>query len=149
MPPGSCRFRLNTLLHSHPRDPWLHPRTAYIHVPFCAHHCGYCDFAVTAGADHLIDHYLDALAVELASLHEPRPVETLFIGGGTPTQLNPAQLERLLAAIRRWLPLQEKQPHSVPEYSIEYTPDSLTAEKLALLKASGVTRVSIGVQSFR
>ena len=41
--------------------PWLEPRTAYIHVPFCAHHCGYCDFAVTAGQDHLIEHYLDAL----------------------------------------------------------------------------------------
>ena len=53
--------------------PWLDPRTAYIHVPFCAHHCGYCDFAVTAGHDHLIELYLDALAAELAALGEPRP----------------------------------------------------------------------------
>jgi oxygen-independent coproporphyrinogen-3 oxidase len=85
--------------------PWLDPRTAYIHVPFCAHHCGYCDFAVAAGQDHLIELYLDALASELATLGEPRPVETLFIGGGTPTHLNPDQLAQLLGMINRWLPL--------------------------------------------
>ena len=78
---------------------WLEPRTAYIHVPFCAHHCGYCDFAVTAGNDHLIDLYLEAIATELATLGEPRPVESLFIGGGTPTHLSADQLERLLAAV--------------------------------------------------
>ncbi len=127
--------------------PWLDPRTAYIHVPFCAHHCGYCDFAVTAGRDHLIELYLDALAAELATLGEPRPVETLFIGGGTPTYLNPDQLARLLAAIRRWLPL--VSPDAPPEFSIESTPDSLTDEKAAVLAAYGVNRVSVGVQSFR
>src|SRR3954454_7468241 len=88
------------------RPPWLDPRTAYIHVPFCAHHCGYCDFAVAAGQDHLIELYLDALGAELATLGEPRPVETLFIGGGTPTYLTPDQLRRLLESIRRWLPLE-------------------------------------------
>ena len=124
--------------------PWLEPRTAYIHVPFCAHHCGYCDFAVAAGNDHLIDHYLDALALELATLGEPRPVETLFIGGGTPTYLNPDQLRRLLESINRWLPVPRGN-----EYSIESTPDSLDDEKAAVLAAHGVTRVSVGVQSFR
>src|SRR5580658_2805744 len=96
--------------------PWLEPRTAYIHIPFCAHHCGYCDFAVAAGQDHLIEHYLDALALELASLGRPREVETLFIGGGTPTYLNPDQLDRLLAAINQWLPLSVNG-----EFSIEST----------------------------
>jgi oxygen-independent coproporphyrinogen-3 oxidase len=48
--------------------PWLAPRTAYVHVPFCAHHCGYCDFAVTVGRDHQIELYLEALALELATL---------------------------------------------------------------------------------
>jgi oxygen-independent coproporphyrinogen-3 oxidase len=124
--------------------PWLEPRTAYIHVPFCAHHCGYCDFAVSAGNDHLIEHYLDALALELASLVEPRPVETLFIGGGTPTYLNPDQLRRLLECINRWLPVPRGN-----EYSIESTPDSLDEDKTALLAAHGVTRISVGVQSFR
>src|SRR5881394_3861461 len=82
--------------------PWLTPRTAYIHVPFCAHHCGYCDFAVTAGHDHLIDLYIEALAAELATLGAPRPVESLFIGGGTPTHLSAEQLERLLDAVTKW-----------------------------------------------
>ncbi|AMV23618.1 Oxygen-independent coproporphyrinogen-III oxidase 1 [Gemmata sp. SH-PL17] len=127
--------------------PWLDPRTAYIHVPFCAHHCGYCDFAVTAGQDHLIDLYLDALAAELATLGAPRPVESLFIGGGTPTHLSANQLERLLEAITRWLP--SALEGTSREFSIEANPDSLTEEKAAVLAAVGVNRVSIGVQSFR
>lgn len=126
--------------------PWIEPRTAYLHVPFCAHHCGYCDFAVSAGQDHLIELYLDAVAAELASLGEPRPVESLFIGGGTPTYLNPDQLRRLLEAVDRWLPRQAGGAGG--EYSIESTPDSLTEEKAAVLSAFGVNRVSIGVQSF-
>jgi oxygen-independent coproporphyrinogen-3 oxidase len=124
--------------------PWLDPRAAYIHVPFCAHHCGYCDFAVAAGQDHLIDHYLDALDRELESLRIPHPVETVFVGGGTPTHLGPDRLRRLLRSINRWLPLPPGN-----EFSIESTPDSLDHEKVALLKEHGVTRVSVGVQSFR
>ncbi len=127
------------------QPPWLEPRTAYIHVPFCAHKCGYCDFAVAAGQDHLIELYLDALAFELAALNQPRPVETLFIGGGTPTYLNAAQLDRMLTAITKWLP---RRGHA-PEFSIESTPDSLDDEKLAVLTAFGVNRISVGVQSFR
>ncbi|HEX4608677.1 MAG TPA: radical SAM family heme chaperone HemW [Urbifossiella sp.] len=125
-------------------DPWRHPRTAYIHVPFCAHHCGYCDFAVAAGQDHLADLYLEALAVELGGLAEPFPVETRFIGGGTPTHLTADQLARLLALLNRWLPAP-----AGGEFSIEANPDSLTAGKAAVLAAGGVTRVSLGVQSFR
>src|SRR5437763_4396772 len=123
--------------------PWLWPRAAYLHVPFCAHHCGYCDFAVVTGADDRIDAYLDALQAELALLlGEPQPVETIFIGGGTPTYLSAGQLERLLAAVNHWL------PHA-GEFSIESTPESLSAEKVAVLADHGVNRVSIGVQSFR
>ena len=127
--------------------PWLDPRTAYIHVPFCAHHCGYCDFAVTAGQDHLIDLYVEALAAELATLGDPRPVESLFIGGGTPTHLSADQLGRLLAAVTRWLPLVDQDAKH--EFTIESNPDTLTAEKAAVLAAFGVNRVSIGVQSFQ
>lgn len=123
--------------------PWLLPRAAYVHVPFCAHHCGYCDFAVTAGQDQLMALYLEALGLELATLHEPCPVDTIFIGGGTPTYLPLPLLERLLTAIRRWFPL---QPGG--EWSIESTPESLEADKVALLAGHGVTRVSIGAQSF-
>ncbi|QDU23190.1 radical SAM family heme chaperone HemW [Urbifossiella limnaea] len=125
-------------------DPWFHPRTAYVHVPFCAHHCGYCDFAVATGSDHLVELYLDALAVELAGLGEPFPVETRFIGGGTPTHLSADQLARLLALLNRWLPA---PPGS--EFSVEANPETFNAEKAAALAAGGVTRVSLGVQSFR
>jgi oxygen-independent coproporphyrinogen-3 oxidase len=121
--------------------PWLEPRAAYIHVPFCAHHCGYCDFAVSAGQDHLIELYLDAVSKEFATLGTPRTVETIFIGGGTPTHLSPAQLRRLLELIRNWLP-------GAFEFSVESTPESLNAENVALLADLGVNRVSIGVQSF-
>ncbi len=125
--------------------PWLEPRTAYVHVPFCGHHCGYCDFAVAAGQDELVEPYLDALDLELRSLDRPRPVETLFIGGGTPTYLNLPQLRKLLSSIREWLPTASGS-HS--EYSIESTPESLDADKVELLREFGVNRVSIGVQSF-
>ncbi len=124
--------------------PWLTPHTAYLHVPFCGHHCGYCDFAVTAGQDQLIDVYVEALAAELATLDTPRPVESLFLGGGTPTYLTVAQLDRLLTAVNRWLPLTGPDP----EFSVESTPESLDADKARVLAAHGVTRISIGVQSF-
>src|SRR5438094_7116239 len=81
---------------------WLHPRAAYVHVPFCAHHCGYCDFAVAVGQDERIDAYLDALEIELAQLKTPQPVETLFFGGGTPTYLPHRPLERLLRMVQHW-----------------------------------------------
>lgn len=125
--------------------PWMWPRAAYIHVPFCAHHCGYCDFAIATEQDHLIELYLDALAAELSALGEPQPVRTLFLGGGTPTHLSAAQLERLLSIILRWLPL---DAHSEAEFSIECNPDTLTADKIAVLADQSVNRVSLGAQSF-
>lgn len=119
---------------------WLTPRAAYFHVPFCAHHCGYCDFAVSTGQEHLIELYLDAIAMETRG--PTADVETIFIGGGTPTHLSEEQLTRLLTTVR------ERFPGSVAEFSIESTPESITAEKVKVLKSYGVTRVSIGVQSF-
>jgi len=123
--------------------PWLWPRAAYVHIPFCAHHCCYCDFAVAAGQDHLIDRYLEALGRELATLAEPRPVTTLYLGGGTPTHLAPGQLARLLEVVLRWLPLEPRH-----EFSVEANPATLTADKVAVLAAHGVNRLSLGAQSF-
>src|SRR5262245_19280813 len=123
--------------------PWVWPRAAYVHVPFCAHHCGYCDFAVAAGQDHLIDAYVDALTAELTRLGAPQPVRTLFLGGGTPTHLSAAQLDRLLTAVRAWLP-----PEPGAELSVEANPDGLTADKVSVLADHGVNRVSLGAQSF-
>jgi oxygen-independent coproporphyrinogen-3 oxidase len=98
---------------------------------------------VAAGVDHLRDRYLDALAKELATLGDPQPVQTVFLGGGTPTQLTCGQLERLLLLVRRWLPLGDD-----PEFTIEANPDSLDAAKIAVLADHGVNRVSLGIQSF-
>jgi oxygen-independent coproporphyrinogen-3 oxidase len=112
-------------------------------VPFCAHHCGYCDFAVSTGQDHLIDRYLDALALELATLGEPQKVATLFVGGGTPTYLDTRQLKRLLETVLHWLPLAADG-----EFSIEANPDSLNPGKVTVLAEHGVNRVSLGAQSF-
>lgn len=136
--------RLDGFTENEMMQSWLHPRTAYIHIPFCGHKCGYCDFAVTAGQDHLITLYLEALAEEIARLGTPRPVESIFIGGGTPTYLNAAQLDDLLTHLNRWLPI-----GNAGEFSIESTPESIDAEKLSVLKRHGINRVSIGVQSFQ
>jgi oxygen-independent coproporphyrinogen-3 oxidase len=123
--------------------PWVWPRAAYVHVPFCAHHCGYCDFAIAVGQDHLTELYLDALEAEMATLGASQSVRTLFIGGGTPTHLSAEQLARLLTSIRRWLPL---EPGG--EWTIEANPDTLDADKVAVLADHGVNRVSLGAQSF-
>ncbi|MFO0935473.1 MAG: radical SAM family heme chaperone HemW [Gemmataceae bacterium] len=125
------------------QDRRLVPNAAYFHIPFCAHHCGYCDFAVAAEQDHRIDQYLDALAVELTTLETPRDVDTIFVGGGTPTHLSASQLEQFLASVNRWFPGSNRT-----EFSIESTPESLTRDKVDVLKRGGVTRVSVGVQSF-
>src|SRR5579862_5155703 len=93
--------------------PWLWPRAAYVHIPFCAHHCGYCDFAIATGQDHLIELYLDALAGEMSWHKQQMPVRTLYFGGGTPSHLSAAQLERLLDIAAEWLPLRKGGEFSV------------------------------------
>jgi oxygen-independent coproporphyrinogen-3 oxidase len=118
------------------------PRSAYIHVPFCQHRCGYCDFAVIAGRNDLIEPFLQAIAVELSWLEEPRPVNTLYFGGGTPTELSTPQLARLGELAVHWHPLGEQY-----EWTVEANPESLTREHLRILADCGVNRVSLGIQS--
>jgi oxygen-independent coproporphyrinogen-3 oxidase len=127
-------------------DPrWQWPRAAYVHIPFCAHKCGYCDFASLAGVDHLADRYLSALEREMAMvLGRPQEVDTIFVGGGTPTRLDAAQLERLTGIIRRWL---VRAPGA--EWTVEANPGTLDVEKAEILAEAGVDRVSLGAQSFR
>ena len=111
----------------------------YVHLPFCAARCGYCDFVTVVGRGDSHDAYVDALLTELelerAAL-APRP-ETIFLGGGTPTFTRPAPLERLLAALP-----------ACDELTVEANPETVTPELAGLLRRSGVTRVSVGVQSF-
>jgi oxygen-independent coproporphyrinogen-3 oxidase len=126
--------------------PWIWPRAAYVHVPFCAHKCGYCDFASLAGADQLANRYLDALAREMerATGGVPQQVDTVFVGGGTPTRLDADQLTRLLAMTRRWFPLT-----AGGEWTVEANPGTLDVAKVDAMAAGGVNRVSLGAQSFR
>lgn len=126
-----------------PRPPWIWPRAGYVHIPFCAHHCGYCDFAIAVGQEAQIDRYTQALEMELRSLGQPQPVSTLFLGGGTPTHLEPHQLDRLLDVLHSWLPL---EPGG--EFSIEANPTNLTPDKIRILAEHGVNRLSLGAQSF-
>lgn len=121
----------------------LPPRAAYVHVPFCRRRCGYCNFTVVAGRDDLVADYLRAIERELEQLREPRPVDTLFFGGGTPTQLPPAALDRLCRLVRRWFPLATGY-----EFSVEANPADLDRPRLEILQAAGVNRLSLGGQSF-
>jgi oxygen-independent coproporphyrinogen-3 oxidase len=114
-----------------------------VHIPYCAHHCGYCDFAVAVGRDDHIDSYLDALAAEMSRLERPQAVDTLFFGGGTPTYLNHRQLAQVLETVRKWLPLLPGH-----EFSVEANPSNLDADKIKILADFGVNRVSLGAQSF-
>lgn len=126
------------------RDPWVWPRAAYIHIPFCAHKCGYCDFASLAGVDHQADRYLVALEREMAMMGEPQEVDAIFVGGGTPTRLDAGQLRRLVEMIRRWYPIT-----AGGEWTVEANPGTLDEEKTDVLAAGGVNRVSLGAQSFQ
>lgn len=119
------------------------PRSAYLHVPFCAHRCGYCNFTLITGRDDLVEPYLQAIERELSWLERPREVDTLFFGGGTPTYLRPDQISRLFQTALHWFPLA-----AGAEFSIEANPADINEELAATLVAHGVTRVSLGAQSF-
>ena len=112
----------------------------YMHIPFCSTKCHYCDFYSLAG--HLEEGavYLDALERELQLqtrfVGVPRP-RTIFIGGGTPTLLPPALLQRLLAALRKHLDLSRLE-----ELTIEANPNTFDAEKAAIAQAGGINRIS-------
>jgi len=120
------------------------PQSAYVHVPFCTHRCGYCNFTVVASREDLIDRYLEAISIELSQLAGPHPIDTLFLGGGTPTFLPIAHLEKLLDSLRNTFNLGDRA-----EFSVEANPADITTDKVRLLKQYGVNRVSLGVQSFR
>lgn len=117
---------------------------AYVHVPFCRHRCGYCNFTLIAGRDDRIGDYLDALALELERSGPPTPVSTLFFGGGTPTHLQGSALARLFDMVAERFPT---RPGA--EVSVEANPrDLLDESRLDLMAARGVNRISLGVQSF-
>ncbi|MFL5925284.1 MAG: radical SAM family heme chaperone HemW [Gaiellaceae bacterium] len=115
-------------------------RHLYVHLPFCASRCGYCDFVTVVGRQGQHGAYVDALLAELALEREALApqLESVFLGGGTPTLTEPRELERLLGA----LPPAE-------EVTVEANPETVTPALARLLRDSVVTRVSLGAQSFQ
>lgn len=125
------------------KDP---PRHAYVHVPFCRHRCGYCDFTLVAGRDDLIDRYFEALALELERVGGRLAFDTLYLGGGTPSHLGPDGLRRLFDHLLPWL-VPSTDADGSPEVTVEANPLDVTADFVAAALACGVTRVSLGAQS--
>ncbi|MFM8633741.1 MAG: radical SAM family heme chaperone HemW [Planctomycetia bacterium] len=117
-------------------------RHAYVHVPFCRHRCGYCDFTLVAGRDDLIERYFAAVGCELRRLDEPIDLDTLYLGGGTPSHLGPDGLRRLFASLSPAL-----RPVTTAEVSVEANPLDVTDDFVAAARDCGVTRISLGAQS--
>jgi putative oxygen-independent coproporphyrinogen III oxidase len=128
----------------------LPPLSLYVHVPWCIRKCPYCDFnshVVRGSRDDLPQQrYVDALIADLEAALPfvwGRRIHTIFIGGGTPSLFEPAQIERLLGGVRARLPL---EPGC--EITLEANPGSFERDRFRAFRAAGVTRLSIGVQSF-
>lgn len=118
---------------------------AYLHVPFCRHKCHYCDFYSFVDHDDRHGAFVRRLGeeIEIVASRWTRPLRTIFVGGGTPTMLAPALWRDMLRAIHRHLPL-------VPggEFTVEANPETVTPELAEVLVDGGVTRMSLGAQSF-
>jgi oxygen-independent coproporphyrinogen III oxidase len=118
----------------------------YIHIPFCKSRCSYCDFATDVyRSNDAVERYVNALVKEIqnSKFKIQNSVETIYFGGGTPSLLSPAQLEKILNAVHKKFPFEEKT-----EFTLEMNPATVTLEKLREFKALGVNRASFGVQTF-
>lgn len=117
----------------------------YIHIPFCASKCGYCDFYSFAGHDELMNKYQDALLKhieESAGQMAPYYVDTVYFGGGTPSYYGAKRVCELFNALKR-----SARVLKAAEVTVEMNPDSVRPRELAMLRAEGVNRISLGVQS--
>ncbi|WOO87145.1 radical SAM family heme chaperone HemW [Mollicutes bacterium LVI A0039] len=114
----------------------------YIHIPFCKYICSYCDFGKKYIQNQPVDEYIDALAKEIDMYAPFLDVNTIYIGGGTPSSLNQKQLTKLFDKLKQHLDLT-----TIAEFSFELNPDDVTAEFLDFLKSNHVNRLSIGAQT--
>lgn len=117
----------------------------YIHIPFCVRKCLYCDFLSAPADEEVREQYVEALCREIrkeSQKYADRTIETIFLGGGTPSVLTGDQLSRILQTVYRHYRISE-----TPEISMEINPGTATEEKLATYKEAGVNRLSIGLQS--
>ncbi len=121
------------------------PTSTYIHIPFCAAKCGYCDFNSYAGLMPLAGRYVDALCRQIASADTElrQPLKTVFFGGGTPSILQARHLDQILTVICDTFGL---APDA--EVTLEANPESATLEKLQKTREAGFNRISVGAQSF-
>ena len=116
----------------------------YVHIPFCSSRCSYCDFATGLYQRELAEGYVRALVREIcASSYAGQLVDTIYFGGGTPSLLDAAQLDRILAAL-----FQQFVVEDMAEITLEINPGSVTCEKLREFRQLGVNRASFGAQTF-
>nr|PZN33242.1 MAG: hypothetical protein DIU67_06930 [Actinomycetota bacterium] len=115
---------------------------AYVHIPFCARVCPYCEFAVVAGRDELAERYVEAVVAEIGMSERWRPLESVYLGGGTPSRVAPELLGRVLEALDARHGLAEGV-----EVSIEVNPEDVDRDLAARLLGVGFNRISFGVQS--
>ncbi|MGQ9836613.1 MAG: radical SAM family heme chaperone HemW [Cyanobacteriota bacterium] len=127
------------------------PEAAYLHIPFCRQRCHYCDFATGLGTQELIETYVQMLCREISSPYryrhlpgDPKPLTSIFFGGGTPSLLTVEQLGRILSTLRDRIPF-----HPECEISLEANPGTITQDQLAGYQTLGVNRISLGVQAFQ
>ncbi|NLC34440.1 MAG: radical SAM family heme chaperone HemW [Erysipelothrix sp.] len=113
-------------------------RGLYVHIPFCDAICAYCDFARVLNKPQLVDQYLDVLKEDVLKQNLEH-IETIYIGGGTPSALTESQLEVLFKILQPYT-------HNIKEYTIEINPESITLEKAKLMHKYGVNRASLGMQ---
>ena len=128
---------------SDPRRPF---RNLYVHIPFCKHKCGYCDFNAYAGMDRLMPDYVEALERELGAARAKfafEPLDTIYLGGGTPSLLPPDLIARLLWFIRANFAIAKGA-----EVTLEANPASTDEERISAWLDGGVNRLSLGVQGF-
>lgn len=124
----------------------MQPAGIYIHIPFCRSRCSYCDFATGMYESDLARRYVDALVNEIARWREvtqPREVDTIYFGGGTPSLLEPAQIERLLQAIHSRFRIDARA-----EVTMEMNPGELPLTRLHEFRSLGINRASFGAQTF-
>jgi len=124
----------------------VHPRHVYVHVPFCARRCAYCDFSIAVRRAVPVDDYLGALDRELSVRYADESewvIDTLYFGGGTPSRLGGAGVARAVETFRRRLSFADNA-----EITIEANPEDVSADAIAAWRDAGVNRLSIGAQSF-
>lgn len=129
-------------------EPSIAPQAVYIHIPFCTNKCFYCDFNSYVLKDQPVMDYLRALDREMERTVQQTPpgeIRSIFVGGGTPTVLNPQEMEFFLASVRRHFP----HWSSDIEFTMEANPGTTDRDKMTVMKNGGVNRVSFGVQAFQ